>query len=46
MVERDLEAVGCLGVVWVGFCDDLLYGVWGLSGRSNLVVSSLLWVGG
>lgn len=29
MVQRGVEGVGCPGAVWVGICDDLLYGVWG-----------------
>lgn len=31
MVQRDVEAVGGAGIVWVGVCDDLFYGVWGLT---------------
>jgi hypothetical protein len=30
VVQRDVEGVGCAGAVWVGVCDDLFYGVWGV----------------
>jgi len=37
VVERDLETVGCLRVVWAGICNDLFYGVWGLTTERSLM---------